>query len=204
MHELVVTGRKVGFERDDWKGLAHNQQKLRDTLDFARGRTWKAHSVLANMLDEERLTWLSEAIVELHTYLGFCINCGFYKDQWKVKWPDLRTRLQKLQLPGDAQLDEIFSENESASSCCFQVSEVLRPICDQLLKVEGSWWGGYINKQNGSTRDSTDSQCFRKDHEFPPCLHAAGTSLTQASVLLRLVELCKAKGQPIQLAIRFE
>ncbi|MFA6604300.1 MAG: hypothetical protein WCT10_05735 [Patescibacteria group bacterium] len=36
MHELAVTGRKVGFGARDWGTLAHDQEKLRQVLFFIR------------------------------------------------------------------------------------------------------------------------------------------------------------------------
>lgn len=37
MHEVVVTGRKVGFTSEDWGVLAHNENKIREVLGLIRG-----------------------------------------------------------------------------------------------------------------------------------------------------------------------
>ncbi len=38
IHELVVAGRKVGFEKADWARLVHDPVSLEKCLDIARGR----------------------------------------------------------------------------------------------------------------------------------------------------------------------
>ena len=199
MHELIVTGRKVGFERNDWKGLAHNERQLRDTLDFVRGRKWESYPVLAEVSDEDRLIWLSKAITELHNYLGFCINCGYYEHRSMWVWPELKPRLQKLQLSFPDYMDEAVKGN-AGKGHCYQAHEAIKPICEQLLKVENCFFAGHMG-DNGLM--GMDSQGSRKDLRFPPCLYASGTSLTQAPALQRLADLCKANGKPIHIAIRY-
>ncbi len=39
MHELVITGRKIGFTPKDWGTLAHNEELLFQTLAVIRGNT---------------------------------------------------------------------------------------------------------------------------------------------------------------------
>ena len=117
-------------------------------------------------------------------------------------WPQLKLVLQKLQVPFPEYMDEALVKANTGRGHCYQAHEAIKPLCEQLLKVEKCYFGGvYDNGPHGSF--GLDSQGSRKNLSYPPCLFATGTSLTQTTPFNRLVELCKENGKPIHVAIRY-
>ncbi len=71
VHEAVVTGRKVGADRDFWSILAHDEQKFREVVELVRGRP--SYEVIVNRdlsraesIEAGKYDWVNSDITQEH------------------------------------------------------------------------------------------------------------------------------------------
>lgn len=138
MHELVVMGRKAGFNRGDWAKLAHNEAFMRSALDFIR-RSDTSHFPAEMESDEkvERLAQLTKLVFQLVGSGIGCIACS----------PDGRPNDERGKeiaswlIPAYKKLGLVLKEGLEdrllgAGIYCHQPISVLLPVVIEVLGVE--------------------------------------------------------------------
>ena len=69
MHEVVVTGRKVGFTSEDWAMLAHDEKKIRQVLELIRGNVTLQFDSIIRVDRSVRPTYPDWARIVMHPEL---------------------------------------------------------------------------------------------------------------------------------------
>jgi len=132
MHELVVTGRKVGFGRNEWVKLTHSDTLMRATLNFIR--SVDASNFPPTFSDTEKVTMLAMLTKIALPYVDGpgCIDCGDNAGQGKRIGQNLIQQYEEIGL--------MLSEKELRclkNGGCHQPLEGLwKPLAKEILGIE--------------------------------------------------------------------
>jgi hypothetical protein len=123
MHEVVVTGRKVGFERNDWAKLAHSNELARATLNFVRSAG--ASQFLSTITEDEKIVRLAKLTEAIAPY-----------DDWYKCPHNMKGRLLKLYTDLGIVLSEKDNQTLSEDDSRHSPFRIWVPIAKEVLGVE--------------------------------------------------------------------
>jgi hypothetical protein len=178
MHEVTLTGRKVGFGREDWAKLAHSNELTRATLNFVRSAGVSQFS--RPVTENEKIVKLAKLMNAVVRYPRDTYPAGLY-DKLLGIYRDLEIVLSEDDVRILSQGDDVNRWEKH------NTSKIWVPIAKELLGVE--FWGpdGDVSFSGTPTGDSIS------------CIVNATTSIPN---ILSLIEAAKKEG--LKLSVRLE
>lgn len=186
MHEVVITGRKTGFEQGDWAKLAHSDKLMRAALNFVRQCETSNFPQTTNDTEKvERVAKLAK-VVRPYTRKGHgCICCEQNKGYGKRNGMALLAAYEELGLVLPKE-----EKHYLETGNCHQPLEMLFPHIKEVLGVESpgtSDWGLFPLTEDGSFK-----------------LECLVTTVTSIPNIIALKEAFAAQGLELVVNIKFE
>lgn len=193
MHEVIVMGRKAGFDHDDWAKLAHSDMLMRATLNFVRKcETSNFPQTTPDVEKAELIAKLAKIVLPYTRKDYGCICCS--ENHLRGKSNGQRLLVQYTEIGLTLTKSE---ERNLQQGSCHQPLEMLFQHIKEFLGVESpsnSDWDLFSN---------AFSQ-VEKGQGFDFELECLATTVTSIANIIALKEAFAAQGLKLDVDLRFD